>query len=455
MSWPQRVELPYFSDTLAQFSPWALKSWSACLSSGNPQSCLGRYDIWVAAPWATVETWGTQTYLRTATGVQTLTTDPLAVLRHVLGVPEALWPDLPFSGGALGYWGYELAQAWQPWLRFRHPVDRWPAMAVGLYDWAVVVDHAQARTWLVTQGRDPRTRQHWPHLLRTLRQPPAASTLPLPQLEPPVPTWDWPTYQQAFGQVQAHLQAGDCYQINLAQQFRARFQGEIWPLFAQLCQRSPAPFAAYLRWPHGTVISASPERFLAVQGQRVWTEPIKGTRPRSPDLATDAAWADDLCHSPKDRAENVMIVDLLRNDLGKVCLPGNIRVEALCELRRYAQVQHLVSRISGQLAPGQDAFDALRAMLPGGSVTGAPKRKAMEIIDQLEPARRGIYCGSIGYLSYDGQMDSNIAIRTLTAQAGHLHFWAGGGIVADSQAEAEYQECYAKAQSLLILFKNH
>ncbi len=454
MAWPQRVELPYFQDTHPVFAPWARQPWSACFSSGPPHARQGRYDIWVAQPWATLETWGPKTRLASHAGVQTLGTDPLELLRSLLGEPATGWPDLPFCGGALGYWAYELAQSWQPWLRFRHPHQGWPDMAIGLYDWAVVVDHQQARAWLVTQGRRPATRQRWPRLVAQLQKSPVQTRLPAPQLDPPVPVWDWPTYQQAFAHVQAHLHAGDCYQVNLAQQFHARLRGDSWPLFARLVQLSPAPFAAYLHLPWGTILSASPERFLAVRAGQVSTEPIKGTRPRSRDPGQDAAWAAELCHSAKDRAENVMIVDLLRNDLGKVCLPGSIQVTALCELRRYAQVQHLVSRISGQLAPGQDALSLLRATLPGGSVTGAPKRKAMEIIDRLEPARRGVYCGSIGYLSQDGQMDSNIAIRTLTTQAGTLRFWAGGGIVADSQARAEYAECYAKAQTLLGLFQS-
>jgi para-aminobenzoate synthetase component 1 len=268
---------------------------------------------------------------------------------------------------------------------------------------------------------------------------------------PPTPLWDFPHYAAAFSQVQAHLQAGDCYQVNLAQCFTAQLQGGAWPLVSALRALSPAPFAAYLNLPAGEILSASPERFLQVQGQTVRTEPIKGTQPRGATPAEDQRRADDLCHSEKDRAENVMIVDLLRNDLAKVCMPGSVVVEALCELQRFAQVQHLVSRVRGQLRIGLDALDALRAALPGGSVTGAPKRRALEIIDALEPARRGVYCGSIAYLSFAGQLDSNIAIRTLTCRQGELRFWAGGGIVADSTAEAEYQESYAKARALLEL----
>ena len=216
-------------------------------------------------------------------------------------------------------------------------------------------------------------------------------------------------------------------------------------------QLSPTPFAAYLNLPWAHVLSASPERFLQLRDGQVSTRPIKGTRRRDTDAVRDAILKQELAASAKDRAENLMIVDLLRNDLGKVCQPGSIQVPELFAIESYANVHHLVSSIRGRLAPGQDALSLLRACFPGGSITGAPKRRAMQVIGELETTPRGIYCGSIGYIGHHGDMDGNIAIRTLTWQAGHATFNAGGGIVADSDAASEYQECRTKAAPMFAL----
>jgi para-aminobenzoate synthetase component 1 len=252
-------------------------------------------------------------------------------------------------------------------------------------------------------------------------------------------------YAEAVQRILDYIRAGDCYQVNLAQRFSVAVGGDPWLLYRRLRAVNPAPFSAYLATPWGEVLSCSPEQFLEVRGRCVQTKPIKGTRPRSPEPGEDAALRAALRASPKDRAENVMIVDLLRNDLGKSCAIGSVQVPKLCEVESFATVHHLVSTVTGTLAPGKDALDLLRGCFPGGSITGAPKRRAMEIIEELEPHRRGIYCGSIGYLGYDGSMDTNIAIRTLVISGGRARFWAGGGIVADSDWRSEYQETLDKA----------
>jgi para-aminobenzoate synthetase component 1 len=253
--------------------------------------------------------------------------------------------------------------------------------------------------------------------------------------------------------VQKYLHEGDCYQVNLAQRYSAHATGDAYPAYLELRRNSPAPWSAFLDWPHAQILCASPERFLRVQHGLVQTKPIKGTRPRSADVAEDARLKDDLLRHPKDRAENLMIVDLLRNDLGKSCEPGSIQTTNLFEVESYANVHHLVSTIEGRLQSGKTALDLLRECFPGGSITGAPKLRAMEIIEQLEPQRRGIYCGAIGYVGYDGAMDTNIAIRTLVYSSGVIRCWAGGGIVADSTCEAEYQETRDKARAMLELLK--
>jgi para-aminobenzoate synthetase component 1 len=268
-----------------------------------------------------------------------------------------------------------------------------------------------------------------------------------------VVTPEWEAYRQAFERVQGYLHAGDCYQVNLARRFGIRYHGDPWDAYLRLRAISPAPFGAYLALPFADILSTSPERFLALRQGRVETRPIKGTRPRRQDAAAARAARAALRRSPKDRAENVMIVDLLRNDLGKVCRTGSVRVDALFELESYASVHHLVSSIRGRLRDGVEAVDLLRACLPGGSITGAPKRRAVQIIDELEPQRRGVYCGAIGYISDDGDMDTNIAIRTAVCADGELSYWAGGGLVADSAPDAEFEETLHKAAPLLKLIE--
>jgi para-aminobenzoate synthetase component 1 len=256
-------------------------------------------------------------------------------------------------------------------------------------------------------------------------------------------------YRQAFDQVQAYIHAGDCYQINLAQRFSAACHGHQWAAYKALRAVTAAPFSAYWSGNGHSILSLSPERFVEVRGSRVTTSPIKGTSRRGKDNREDQQLAAQLIASSKDRAENLMIVDLLRYDLGKSCELGSIEVSELFSLHSFKTVHHLVSTIHGELRQDQTALDLLASCFPGGSITGAPKVRAMEIIEELEPHRRSAYCGAIGYISADGQMDSNITIRTLVAEADKIHCWAGGGIVADSRCDSEYQECWAKVEKLL------
>jgi para-aminobenzoate synthetase component 1 len=259
-------------------------------------------------------------------------------------------------------------------------------------------------------------------------------------------------YYQAFDKIQHYIREGDCYQVNLAKRYEIETLGEPWEAYQRLRHLNAAPFSAYFSTENLTVMSSSPERLLKVKDQQVETKPIKGTRRRDlTDPQKDKAMADALQKSLKDRAENLMIVDLLRNDLGKVCKPGSIQVPKPFELESFATVHHLVSTITGTLAEKASAIALLRACFPGGSITGAPKLRAMEIIEELEPHRRGVYCGSIGYIGFDGNMDSNITIRTLVHSENRLRFWAGGGIVADSHADEEYQEAHDKAAAMIAL----
>ncbi len=452
---PMVHELPYFEDSAALFLPWAERRWAVFLDSGFPRSRQGRYDILAAEPWQTLITRGGMTEIRADGGIRLSPQDPFSLIRQQLGPVAPGVPGLPFCGGAIGYFGYDLARRLEKLPAVASDLENVPEMIIGIYDWAVVVDHQERRSWLVGQGRDPKTRQRWPHLMSCFSQiqiigwqrsdfyvqGPVESNMALGD------------YARAFTRIQHYIREGDCYQVNLAQRFSAFCQGSLWAAYQRLRQINPAPFSAFLNFPQVQALSSSPERFLKVTGGAIETKPIKGTRPRSPDPAEDRAQIAALVKSAKDRAENLMIVDLLRNDLGKTCRPGSVRVPKLFEIETYATVHHLVSTVCGELAADQHALDLLRGCFPGGSITGAPKIRAMAIIEELEPHRRGLYCGSIGYIGFNGNMDSNIAIRTLVHSDNCIRFWAGGGIIADSEVHQEYKECLDKAMALLNLLE--
>jgi para-aminobenzoate synthetase component 1 len=256
-------------------------------------------------------------------------------------------------------------------------------------------------------------------------------------------------YVKAFERIQNYLLSGDCYQVNLAQRFSAPYSGSGWLAYRHLRECVPAPWSAYLGIDDSAILCFSPERFLSVNSGVVETKPIKGTRPRGNCQRTDLALKNELLDSQKDQAENLMIVDLLRNDLSKNCTCGTVEVDQLFAVESFSNVHHLVSTIHGRLRSDKTILDLLRGCFPGGSITGAPKRRAMEIIDELEPDNRQIYCGSIFYINFNGDMDSNVAIRTLLCDSGNIHCWGGGGVVADSTADSEYQESLDKIQVFL------
>jgi para-aminobenzoate synthetase component 1 len=278
---------------------------------------------------------------------------------------------------------------------------------------------------------------------------------PVPGLEPLTSNFDRAGYLATVRRAVEYIHAGDCFQVNVAQRLLAPAHVAPRELYRRLRERNAAPFAGYFDLGAFVLASASPERFLRVTAgeggvaDEVETRPIKGTRPRGRTPEQDRARAAELLASAKDRAENVMIVDLMRNDLGRVCRYGSVRVPAVCRLETYRTVHHLVSEVRGRLRAGLGALDLLRAAFPGGSVTGAPKVRAMEIIAELEPTARGPYCGSLGYLGFDGVMDTNILIRTFTIGRGWVQFPVGGGIVADSEPEREYEETWHKAEGML------
>jgi para-aminobenzoate synthetase component 1 len=428
----------------------------AWLDSAAPDHPLSRTDLLAFAPWATIRVNADRLTLSTAHGTGS-SNDPLASLAAILAPlrpPAGEAPAPGFAGGAIGYLAYDLGRL----------VERIPDRALddrpgddlylGLHDWVLRFDHATATWDLAATAREPAVEPPEALLDRAeqalraaLDAPPVAG--PAGLTGPAVSGFTEAAYQAAVSRALEHIRAGDIYQVNLSQRFAGPVAGPAFPVYRRLRERVRPAFGAYLEAPGLTVLSLSPERFLEVRGDRIETRPIKGTRPRGATPARDRTLAAELLASPKDRAELAMIVDLERNDLGRVARPGSVRVTGHAELYTLPTVHHTVSSVEARLRPGVDVADLLRATFPGGSITGAPKIRAMEIIEALEPCRRGVYTGSVGYLGYDGQLDLSIAIRTVAWHDGRALVHAGGGIVAASDPGAEYEETLDKARALL------
>ncbi len=436
---------------LALFAPFADWSGAVLLDSGGHER--GRFDLFSALPVRQLRTDGPLTRIQDGAGLLLAEShdDPFTLLDRLLTetrptLDESRAADLPFAGGLLMALSYDLGRR----------LERLPNLAIhdlplaelhaGIYHWAVIVDHGKQSAGLWQFAELP---------TETITSIQSALAAPAPersafQLQS---AWqsnlDREQYGRAFRRVQDYIHAGDCYQINLAQRFSARCTGAAFDAYCRLSPLNKAPFSSYWHTERGDILSLSPERFVSVQHGVALTEPIKGTRPRDADPVRDRAQMVALQASEKDRAENLMIVDLLRNDFGKNCKTGSVRVPELFAIHSFPAVHHLISTVTGELATGKSPLDLLRGCFPGGSITGAPKVRAMQIIEELEPHRRSLYCGSIGYCDYLGRLDSSITIRTLIHANGQIHCWAGGGLVADSDEQSEYDETYAKVSKLL------
>lgn len=357
--------------------------------------------------------------------------------------------DLPFQGGAIGYFSYDFAARLAGIHSTVQPtLTDMPLVDMGLYDWAIITDHrlkkvslfaANSRTdtaaiveeiKMLWRGRKQRCESFsWSGFFAPL----------LSKTE----------YQEAFKSIYQDLQQGRCYQVNYTQPFNACYEGDPWEMYKRIRLTNPVPYCAFMRTHSGDLLSFSPERFLTGDQGHLLTSPIKGTERRAANYWDDARLRERLLASSKNRAENIMIVDLLRNDLGKIAQPGSVRVNALCEVESYQSVHHLVSHIEALTKDGISSWQAIEACFPGGSITGAPKLESMYVIAEQEPYSRGVYCGSLGYFSRHGRFDSNIAIRTVTACNDVLHLAAGGGIVIDSSWEDEYRECFTKIAAIV------
>lgn len=449
---PRLHPLPYRADSQLYFEALRHLPMPVWLDSGKRRDESSRYDILSAAPIRSLITSESGTRIQSAQELEYSNANPFDLVDSLLTDITLDWnSDLPFCGGIIGYFGYNLAPHAEPGLAASRRDTSFPDMAVGLYEWAIIQDHHQRCTWLValpscTSDRFQQLASLFQRIEAKNEKPQTTKLFKINDLKSNL---DADSYARKFSRIQDYIRAGDCYQVNFAQRFSARFDGDSFAAYCHLRNLLPAPYSAYLELPGGAILSHSPEQFLKVQNGQVTTRPIKGTAPRHPNGVQDRANAAALQASAKDRAENLMIVDLLRNDLGKVCKPGSITVPQLFNLESHPNVHHLVSTVCGELRTDCSTMELFRRCFPGGSITGAPKRRATEIIAELEEHDRSAYCGSIAYVSAHGRMDSNITIRSLVLSGESIYCWGGGGIVADSQAEAEYAESLAKVQVLL------
>jgi len=449
--------------------------YSFFLDSGMDTQRLGRYSFLGSEPFLIMSSRGSEITLirgREHTVQHGNPFDAIGKLLEIYKLDHCPAP-VPFLGGAVGYFSYDLC----------HFIERLPSTAIddlklpqsyfAFYDAVMAFDHLEGKTYLVATGfpeteekqrlRRARIRleemKAWLYAASTSQEasPPRRERLVDGEFQPIQENrkvllksnFTPEEYIKAVDRVREYIAAGDVFQVNLSQRFEADLKIPPYELYKRLRMVNPAPFASYLNFQGVTIVSASPERFLKVQGDLVETRPIKGTRPRGRDTVEDEQLAQELTHSTKDRAENVMIVDLERNDLGRVCRYGTVKVAELAILETFPTVFHLTSTVVGRLRRGKSNIDLLKATFPGGSITGAPKVRAMEIIDELEPTKRSVYTGSIGYLSFNEDMDINIVIRTFLTKEGKAYFQVGGGIIYDSDSEAEYMETLDKAKALI------
>ena len=446
-------DIPYHHDSSILFDRVADEPWSIFLDSNQPTSNQGRYDIIVSRPKYRIQTTNKLTTIDTWSESLTERGDPFAILKEYLEPSTKLSSEYPFIGGAVGYFSYDLGRSIETLPNLSSNDLLLPDMMMGIYTWALIIDHKNKRATLLGDKHDTRTCRNWDELIRIFTSKLKAEDRSELNVKSDIcSNMTKQQYEIAFKKIKNYIREGDCYQVNLAQRFQVKVDCDPWRTYQQLRKINASPFCAYMNFPEFQILSNSPERFLSVINDKVQTKPIKGTRPRSEDSQEDSLLMQELSISKKDQAENVMIVDLLRNDISKNCALGSVEVPKLFDIESFPNVHHLVSTITGKLRKHRSSIDLLKGCFPGGSITGAPKLRSMEIIEELEPHRRGIYCGSIGYIGFDGNMDTNIAIRTIVHKDKHMYFYAGGGIVNDSNVDAEYQETFDKAASIMKLF---
>ena len=444
------ISLPYVSDSSIYFEAIANDPWSCYLDSGIQDdldeniSDKSRYDIIVSHPFIKIIADESTVSIEENNLKKITKENPFNVLEGILANFDIQETSLPFTGGALGYFSYELSQS-----SIKNNKDHvgMPLMMIGIYDWALIVDHQEKTACIASHLINQDTKDYLATLTKKLK-----SVKPNNQLfkinSNIKSLLNFEAYDLMVNKILSFIKEGDVYQINISNKYIVSCEGNSWTGYKKLREINRAPFMAYFHFDDFDILCGSPERFIQSHSKRVETRPIKGTEPRDINPIKDKENAEKLLASEKDRAENLMIVDLLRNDLSKNCITGSVNVKALCELKSYSNVHHLESIIEGVLKPHSTLTKLLKDCFPGGSITGTPKKRSMEIISDLEPHRRDIYCGSIGYIGFNHNMDTNIAIRTLVRKDNNIHFYSGGGIVAQSNSKNEFDEISFKASNI-------
>ena len=442
--------MPYVSDSSIYFEAIANDPWSCYLDSGIQDdldeniSDKSRYDIMVSHPFIKIIADESTVSIEENNLKKITKENPFNVLEGILANFNIQETSLPFTGGALGYFSYELSQS-----SIKNNKDHvgMPLMMIGIYDWALIVDHQEKTACIASHLINKDTKDYLTTLTKKLKS--VKHNNQLFKINSNIKSLlNFEAYDLMVNKILSFIKEGDVYQINISNKYIVSCEGNSWTGYKKLREINRAPFMAYFHFDDFDILCGSPERFIQSQSKRVETRPIKGTEPRDINPIKDKENAEKLLASEKDRAENLMIVDLLRNDLSKNCIPGSVNVKALCELKSYSNVHHLESIIEGVLKPHSTLTKLLKDCFPGGSITGTPKKRSMEIISDLEPHRRDIYCGSIGYIGFNHNMDTNIAIRTLVRKDNNIHFYSGGGIVAQSNSKNEFDEISFKASNI-------
>ena len=444
------ISLPYVSDSSIYFEAIANDPWSCYLDSGIQDdldeniSDKSRYDIIVSHPFIKIIADESTVSIEENNLKKITKENPFNVLEGILANFNIEETSLPFTGGALGYFSYELSQS-----SIKNNKDHvgMPLMMIGIYDWALIVDHQEKTACIASHLINKDTKDYLTTLTKKLKSvKPNNQSFKINSNIKSLLNFE--AYDLMVNKILSFIKEGDVYQINISNKYIVSCEGNSWTGYKKLREINRAPFMAYFHFDDFDILCGSPERFIQSHSKRVETRPIKGTEPRDINPIKDKENAEKLLASEKDRAENLMIVDLLRNDLSKNCIPGSVNVKALCELKSYSNVHHLESIIEGVLKAHSTLTKLLKDCFPGGSITGTPKKRSMEIISDLEPHRRDIYCGSIGYIGFNHNMDTNIAIRTLVRKDNNIHFYSGGGIVAQSNSKNEFDEISFKASNI-------
>ncbi|MDD5680773.1 MAG: aminodeoxychorismate synthase component I [Candidatus Omnitrophica bacterium] len=460
---PILYELDYFPDPVSVYGSMRNEPYSSFLDSGMDPEKLGRFSFIGYDPFMVVESRGEDIRVLTQDGTETFKGNPFTFLKSALSYykTERINGDIPFTSGCIGYFSYDLRYFLEELPRHSQDDIRTPDLVVSFYDIIIIFDNLLKKAYISSSGlpqldseKNIDTAKRRLESAKKRLKSAASGTFDTVfggeyANQAVLSNFTKDSYRKAIGKVKEYIREGDIYQVNLSQRLSCDFDGDSFELYKTLRRINPAPFAAYLNFEDFQIVSASPERFIKISDRHIETRPIKGTRPRGRDEKEDAGLREELMRSEKDRAEHLMIVDLERNDIGRVCEYGSVRPEEFIIVETYSTVHHLVSTVAGKLKDGVDVIDCLCNCFPGGSITGAPKIRAMEIIEEIEPAKRGIYTGSVGYIDTSGDADLLIIIRTIIIKGGTAHFQVGGGIVADSDPDKEYDETMDKARAVI------